>query len=156
GVGLAGVQLTRAWGATPFGTARTADKIERAREYGLANGATISGDPEAMLTQTEKWTDGKGINVTLDLVGGPYPGASIQASAPRARIMCIGTVAGRSATVPVGMILGKRLTLRGTVMRARGLEEKRAVTAAFAREVVPLFESGALRPTVDTVLDLAE
>lgn len=156
GVGLASVQIARAWNATPFGTARTADKIERARAYGLADGITIAGDPDAMLTHTEKWTNGKGIDVTLDLVGGPYLGASIRASAPRARIMIIGTVAGRSATVPVGMILGKRLTLQGTVMRARGLEEKRAVTAAFARDVVPLFASGALRPTVDIVLDLAD
>jgi NADPH:quinone reductase-like Zn-dependent oxidoreductase len=70
--------------------------------------------------------------------------------------MLIGTVAGRTATVPVGMILGKRLALKGTVMRARGLEEKRAVTAAFARDVVPLFASGALRATIDVVLDLAD
>ena len=156
GVGLASVQLARAWNATPFGTARTAEKIARAREYGLADGVAIAGDPEAMLTHTEKWTDGKGVNVTLDLVGGPYLGASIRASAPRGRIMLIGTVAGRSASVPVGMILGKRLTLKGTVMRARGLEEKRAVTAAFAREVVPLVASTAVRPTVDVVFDLAD
>jgi NADPH2:quinone reductase len=156
GVGLASLQLTRAWNATPFGTARTSDKIDRARELGLADGVTIATDPDAMLTQTEKWTGGKGIDITLDLVGGPYLSASIRAAAPRGRIMLIGTVAGRTATVPVGMILGKRLTLKGTVMRARGLEEKRVVTAEFMRDVVPLLASGAARPTVDTVLDLAE
>jgi NADPH:quinone reductase-like Zn-dependent oxidoreductase len=70
--------------------------------------------------------------------------------------MLIGTVAGRSATIPVGMVLGKRLTLRGTVLRARAIEEKREVTAAFARDVVPLLESGAIRPTVDSVLELGD
>lgn len=156
GVGLAAVQIARAWNATPFGTARHADKIERAREFGLVDGVTIGADPEAMLSHLERWTDGKGIDVTLDLVGGPYLGASIKASARHARIMLVGTVAGRSATVPLGIILGKRLTLKGTVMRARGLEEKRAVTAAFARDVVPLLGTGALRATVDTVFDLSE
>jgi len=104
----------------------------------------------------ERWTSGKGIDVTLDLVGGDYVGASIRASGLRGRIMLIGTVAGRQSTIPTGMVLGKRLTLRGTVLRSRSLDEKRAATAAFAAEVVPLLESGALAPTIDSVFDLAE
>jgi len=68
--------------------------------------------------------------------------------------MLIGTVAGRASTIPTGMVLGKRLTLRGTVLRSRSIDEKRAVTAAFAAEVVPLLESGALTPTIDSVFDL--
>jgi NADPH:quinone reductase-like Zn-dependent oxidoreductase len=54
------------------------------------------------------------------------------------------------------MVLGKRLTMRGTVLRARNLEEKREVTAAFARDVLPLLDAGALRPTVDRVFPLRE
>jgi putative PIG3 family NAD(P)H quinone oxidoreductase len=156
GVGLAATQIARAWSAVPLGTARTPDKLERAEAYGLVDGIAIANDPEAMLTRTEFWTGGKGINVTLDLVGGPYLPASIRAAAPRGRIMLIGTVAGRTTNVPIGMILGKRLTLRGTVLRARGLEEKRAVTAAFAREIVPLIAIGQLRPTVDCVMPLEQ
>ena len=94
--------------------------------------------------------------MTLDLVGGDYLGASIRAAALRGRIMLVGTVAGRQSTIPTGMVLGKRLTLRGTVLRARSLDEKRAVTAAFAAEIVPLFENGALTPTIDSVFDLAQ
>ena len=70
--------------------------------------------------------------------------------------MLIGTIAGRTATVPLGMILGKRLMLRGTVLRARSIEEKRAATAAFARDVLPLLASGTVRPTVDRVFELDE
>jgi NADPH2:quinone reductase len=70
--------------------------------------------------------------------------------------MLIGAVAGRTSSIPTGIVLGKRLTLRGTTLRARSLGEKRSVTAAFARDVVPRFESGALRPTVDHVFELAE
>jgi putative PIG3 family NAD(P)H quinone oxidoreductase len=156
GVGLAAVQLARAWKAVPYGTARTADKIDRARTLGLADGVVLGDDPEAMLSPLKEWTAGRGIDVTLDLVGGPYPGASIRAAASRGRIILIGTMAGRSATVPIGMILGKRLTLRGTVLRARPVEEKRAVTAAFARDVVPLFATATLRPNVDRVYALDE
>jgi NADPH:quinone reductase len=156
GVGLASVQLARAWRATPYGTARTANKIEKAREFGLADGIVVADDPMVIVPAAERWTTGKGIDVTLDLVAGAYVPAEIQAAAKRGRVMFIGTIAGRTATVPIGMVLGKRLTLRGTVLRARSIEEKREVTAAFARDVVPLFESGALRSTVDRVFPLVE
>jgi len=156
GVGLAGTQLARAWSATPFGTARTAEKIERAREYGLADGVALGDDPEAFVPHAERWSNGTGIDVTLDLVGGAYVPADVRAAATRGRIMIIGTVAGAMATVPIGLVLRKRLTLRGTALRSRTLEEKRAVAQAFARDVVPLFENGALRPTIDQVFDLEQ
>jgi len=156
GVGLAATQVARAWKAIPFGTARTADKIERARELGLEDGVAVTGDPEAIVAQVEQWTGGKGVPVVLDLVGGEYVGANIRAAALKGRIMIIGTVAGRTATIPVGMVLGKRLKLLGTMLRSRSVEEKREVTLAFARDVVPLLASGALNPTIDGVFDLAE
>jgi putative PIG3 family NAD(P)H quinone oxidoreductase len=147
GVGLASVQLARAWKAS---------KIERARAFGLADGVVVGDDVAVLIAAAEQWTSGKGIDVTLDLVAGAYVAAEIQAAAKRGRIMLIGTVAGRSATIPIGMVLGKRLTMRGTVLRARNLEEKREVTAAFARDVLPLLDAGALRPTVDRVFPLRE
>lgn len=156
GVGLAATQVARAWHAVPLGTARTADKIDRARALGLEDGLAVSGDPEAIVPQVERWTDGKGVPVILDLVGGSYVGANIRAASPRGRIIFIGTVAGRTATIPVGMVLGKRLMLRGTVLRSRSLDEKRAVTAAFTRDIVPLLAAGTLRPTIDSVFDLAD
>ncbi len=156
GVGLAAIQIARAWDAVPYGTARTADKLERAREYGLADGIVMGDDIEAIVAATQRWTGGHGMDVTLDLVGGPYLGASIRSAALKGRIMLIGTIGGRTATVPVGMILVKRLTLRGTVLRARSLDEKRAVTAAFARDVVPLLGTGSLRPAIDRVFSLDE
>jgi putative PIG3 family NAD(P)H quinone oxidoreductase len=154
GVGLAAMQLARAWRATPYGTARTPDKIERARALGLADGVVVSDNLDVIASAAERWTSGKGIDISLDLLGGGYLAASIQAAARRGRIMLIGTVAGRSATIPIGVVLGKRLTLRGTVLRVRAVEEKRLVTAAFARDVVPLLESGSLRPTIDRVFPL--
>ena len=156
GVGLAAVQVARAWKAIPYGTARTPDKIDRARELGLENGIAVSGDLEIIPVTTDLWTAGKGIGVTLDLVGGPYLPMSIRAAATRGRIMLVGSVAGRTSTIPSGMILGKQLTLRGTLMRPRSIEEKRAATAAFSKDIVPLFESGKLVPTIDRVFELDE
>jgi putative PIG3 family NAD(P)H quinone oxidoreductase len=156
GVGLAAVQITRAWKAVPFGTARTPEKIDRARSIGLENGLVVSDDLEIIPATTDLWSAGKGMHVTMDLVCGPYLPISIRAAAPRGRIMMVGTVAGRTASISCGMILGKRLTLRGTVMRARSLEEKRAATEGFRRDVVPRLESGELVPTIDKVYDLSE
>lgn len=156
GVGLAATQVARAWSAIPFGTARTPDKIDEARQYGLEDGVTVAGDPEAFVSHTEQWTSGKGIDVTLDLVGGAYVPADVRAAAAKGRIMIIGTIAGATATVPIGMVLRKRLILRGTALRSRSLDEKRAVTEAFARDIVPLFDTGALRPTVDQVFELEQ
>ena len=154
GVGLASTQVARAWGATPYGTARSPDKIARAKSLGLADGVRVGEDVDVIAVAVERWTSGRGIAITMDLVGGPYLGASIRASSPRGRIMLVGAIAGRVGTIPIGMILNKRLTLRGTVLRTRSIDEKRAVTAAFARDVVPLLGAGDLRPTVDSVFDL--
>ena len=156
GVGLAAVQVARAWKAIPYGTARTPDKIERARGLGLEDGVVVTGDPEAIVAQVEQWTGGKGVPIVLDLVGGDYVGANIRAASLKGRIMIIGTVAGRTASIPVGMVLGKRLKLLGTVLRSRSVEEKREVTTAFTRDVVPLIASGTLRPTIDSVYELAD
>lgn len=156
GVGLAAVQIARAWQATPFGTARSADKIERAREFGLEQGIAITGDLGVITDATQRWTERHGVDVIVDLVGGDYVVANIHAAAPRGRIMLIGTVAGRSATIPVGMVLGKRLTLRGTVLRGRSVAEKRLATAAFAAEIVPRIADGTLRATIDSEFELDE
>jgi NADPH2:quinone reductase len=156
GVGLAGTQIAHAFGATPFGTARTPDKIERARGHGLSDGLVIADDPGLIATAFNEKTNGSGIDVTLDLVGGAYLGPSIQAAAKRGRIMCVGTVAGRSSTIPVNLVLHKRLTIRGTVLRARSVEEKRGATAAFAKDLLPLFAGKQLAPVVDRVYALAD
>ena len=156
GVGLAATQLAHAWKARPYGTARTADKIDRAREYGLLGGVVVTDDIDSMPAAVERLAGAGGMDVTIDLVGGPYVAASVRAAAARGRIMLVGTIAGRSASVPLGIVLGKRLTLRGTVLRARNVDEKRVATAAFANDVVPLFATGALRPTIDTVVALAD
>ena len=161
GVGLAAVQLARAIQAVPYGTSRTAGKIEQAKPLGLEAGMVVRENAvrdnfDDLEAAAKKWTAGKGINVVLDLVGGPYVKASQKLMANQGRMMLVGTVAGGSYELDSRYVMGKRLQIRGTVLRARSLEEKIAVTRAFAAEVVPLLARGVLRPNVDSVFPLAE
>jgi NADPH2:quinone reductase len=154
GVGLAALQLARAVNAIPIGDARTADKIDRARSLGLEHGIVVGDDIGDIAKRALTWTYGAGVEVVLDLVGGSYLAASIAAAGLKARIILIGTMGGRDASLPLGVVLGKRLTLRGTVLRARSLEEKILATRAFAAQVVPLLAREVVRPVVDRVFPL--
>jgi len=154
GVGLAASQLVAAFGGRCYGTARTKDKIDRAKEYGLVDGIALRDDLAPLRDVVQRWTNGQGVNVVLDLVGGPYAEANLDCAAKLARIILIGLVAGRSANLALGTILNKRLTVRGTVMRARSATEKAAVTEAFVRDVLPLLADGRVRPVVDQVYPL--
>ena len=99
---------------------------------------------------------GKGINVLLDLVGGPYVKASQKAMAHHGRMILVGTVAGGSYELDAKYVMSKRLQIRGTVLRARSLEEKIAATRLFAAEVVPLLARGVLKPNVDSVFSISD
>jgi NADPH:quinone reductase-like Zn-dependent oxidoreductase len=161
GVGTAALQLARALGARVVGTARTPDKIERCRGLGLEAGIepprTADGalDVDALAWAIVEATGG-GAHVALDLVGGDYVIADVNAAAPKGRIVCIGMMAGTRAMLPISSILAKRLTLIGTVLRSRDVAEKAAATDAFARDVVPLLADGRVAPVVEATIPLAQ
>jgi len=158
GVGLAATQLVRALGGRAFGTSRTPDKIERAKAFGLESGYEVP-EPSALKELSafaKSVTGGGGFDVVLDLNGGPYFAASLEATALRGRIILIGGVAGGKTEIDLYQILGKRLHVIGTVLRARSLEEKIAITADFAREVVPLLAQGTMQPVIDAVFPLEQ
>jgi NADPH:quinone reductase len=149
GVGTAAAQLARALGFVPFGTTRTAEKLERARALGLEDGAALP-TPDALRDATRAWTHDGGVDLVLDLLGGPYTEASIPLLRTKGRLVVIGAIAGREARVPLGLLLSRRLTLRGTVLRSRSTEDKAAATRLFERDVIPALERGAVRPIVDS------
>ena len=154
GVGVAASQLDRALGGTCYGTARSPDKIQRARQLGLTDGAVVKDDPQIMTGYVQHWTDNKGVDIVLDLVGGPYLTASLECTAHLGRIILIGLLAGRAANLNLGTILTRRLVVRGTMMRSRSAREKADATEAFARDVLALLERGDVRPVVDRVFPL--
>src|SRR3954452_2124013 len=153
GVGTAVVQLAHALGCPVTGTARTADKLERARELGLDDAVVVASGTEP-IALAEQISAFGAPDVIIDLVGGPYLTADVLAAAPRARIVMVGTLAGANAELPILGAMGKRLQLFGTVLRPRSVAEKAAATAAFTGEVVPLFASGAIQPIVEQVFPM--
>ena len=154
GVGLAVVQVARALGARVFGTARTPDKLERARELGMDDGVVAGAELAAVTEAARAWSGGRGVDVIVDLVGGAYVPAGIAALASKGRLVVVGLVAGREATVSLGDILSKRLTIRGTALRSRTTAEKAEATRLFVHDVLPQLASGAIRPVIDRVLPL--
>ena len=157
GVGTAAAQLARAAGAgAVYGTARTPQKIERAKEFGMDEGVVVSDDPRAFTNSVWSWTGGEGVNVILDLVGSSYLEANLEALTLHGRLLLVGTLGGASAPLNFRHVMAKRLRVIGTVLRARSVEEKSAAVRRFAAEVVPLFARGRLRPVIDRTFGLKD
>jgi len=153
GVGTAAIQLSHAAGAIVYGTSRTADKLERIHNMNLGLDASLAvGDtPANFVEAVRKWTTGAGVDVILDLVAGNYFPANLNALASRGRLICIGTMAGAKSEIDIGLLLGKRATITGTMLRGRSVEEKAEATRLFAAAVLPLVSSGMIRPVIDRV-----
>ncbi|HEX4462160.1 MAG TPA: NAD(P)H-quinone oxidoreductase [Polyangia bacterium] len=154
GVGSAAVQIARALSARALGTARTASKLARAGKLGMDRGFTVENGKFA--DDVLRATEGRGVDVVLELVGGAYLAEDLVCAAPRARIVLVGMMGGTRADLDQTLIMRKRLTIMGTQMRNRPLGEKIGVGQMFAHHVVPLVASGALQPIVERVFPLAE
>ncbi len=155
GVGLAALQLAKAKNIRTFGTSRTAEKLEECKKFGLDEAILTSENTNFAEIIKEK-TNGKGVDVILDLVGASFFQANLESLAHKGRLMLVGTLGGRTAEFNLSMALVKRLKIIGTVLRARSTDEKAEATRKFAEEVVPLFENGTIKPNVDRVFQLNE
>jgi putative PIG3 family NAD(P)H quinone oxidoreductase len=154
GVGTAVLQLGKALGCTVSGTARTADKLDRARELGLDH-AILAPDPFDAPTLGQAILDAGGpVDVIVELVCGEYLDVDLAVAAPWGRIVVVGTLAGATFELPLLALMGKYLAIHGTLLRPRTIEQKGAATAAFAAEVLPRLEDGTLQPVVDRVFPL--
>ena len=154
GVGTAALQIARVAGATVVGTARSAGKLERAKKLGLDVAIDASGGDWA--AQVESAIGPGRVQGVLDLVGGNYLDGNMRVLALRGRIVVVGLTAGSNTQFNMGVLLRKRLTIVGTVLRARPIEEKIELARDFSEHGVPLFESGRLKPVVDRVLPFTE
>jgi len=154
GVGTAATQIARAIGARAIGTSRSQPKLDRCRPLGLSDG--IVTQDARFAKEVLALTEGRGVDVVLDLVGGAYVPEDLACAALRSRILVVGLIGGAKADLDLGLLLRKRAQLIGTTLRARGLEEKIGVMDTFSREVVPRLTSGELGPVIDAVLPLAQ
>lgn len=147
GVGTAAIQIAKALGASVIVTASTG-KVDRCRELGADVVVDYTADDYVEAARSH--TGGRGVDVVLDVVGGDYLARNLDALAVGGRIVQVGVMGDAKATFPLGALLPKRATLVGTVLRARPIEEKIAVTQQFRAEMLPLFETGALAPVIDS------
>jgi len=137
GVGTAAIQLASVAGAKAYGTSRTAEKVERAKELGLESYVVVKDQPRVIIDAVENWTRGEGVNV-------------------RGRLLLVGTTSGSKATLDFATLMHKRLRVQGTVMRARAQEEKAAATQLFAMHIVPLLAQEKVKPLVDCVYPMEQ
>ncbi len=150
GVGLAALQLAHAIHATTFGTARTQEKLDRARAFGLEHPAPIASFADFVHAH------GGGVDVVIDFVGGPYLAQNLRALAVGGRLVVVGLLGGREEKIDLSLLLARRLTVVGTSLRSRPLEEKIQVTRVFEDEVCPLLARGVVKPVIDRTFPLAE
>jgi putative PIG3 family NAD(P)H quinone oxidoreductase len=156
GVGVAAIQIAKAMGAGfVAGTAGADDKLERAKSLGLDLGLNYRTTPDFAAAVLQA-TGGRGVDVILDVIGADYWERNLRALAPKGRMVLVGLMGGAATQANLGMLLAKRLQVRGTVLRARPLEEKAAATKAFEKSVVPHLASGRITVPVDRVFPLAD
>ncbi|MEK7722767.1 MAG: NAD(P)H-quinone oxidoreductase [Acidobacteriota bacterium] len=153
GVGLAALQLAKAINVKVFGTSRTFEKLEKCKEFGLDEAIVVDSEPD--FADVVK-SNGKGVDVILDLVGGKYFPENLESLNLKGRLILIGLTSGAKSEFNLGLALSKRLHIFGTVLRSRSLAEKAEATAKFAEEVVPLFEAGVIRPNLEGVYKLED
>ncbi len=147
GVGTAAVQLTQAAGVRAIGTSRTPEKVDRALELGLDVG--VVGD-ESWPDRVLEASGGEGVDVILDLVGGAYLEGNLKVMASEARQIVVGVPSGTRGEIDLRYLMKRRALIKGTVLRARPLEEKISLAREFEHRVCPLFAARKVRPIVDS------
>ncbi len=151
-LGTAAIQLADATGATTFGTSRTPGKLERARQLGLDFGLSSQN----FAAEVNRLTNNGGVHVVLDFIGAPYLEQNLEALTSWGRIVFLSTMGGVQAKVNLGMLISKRISMRGCTLRTRTLEEKLAVMHRFATSVLPLLAKGKVKPVIEQVYAMEE
>ncbi len=153
GVGAAAVQVASVMGATPvLGTAGSPEKLAAAKVLGLEIGIDYRNDD--FVAATKAATFGRGADVIVDFIAAAYLDRNLQALATSGRMIVIGLLGGLAAELNLALLLAKRATIRGTLLRSRSLEEKAAATRSFEKSVLPHLASGRIRAVVDSVFEI--
>lgn len=154
GIGTTAIQLASTLGVKVIATAGSADKCKACEDLGAVR--AINYREEDFVEVVKDVTDGKGADVILDMVGGDYVARNIEAAARQGRIVNIAYMSGSRVEVDLLPLMLKRLTLRGSTLRARDVAEKARLTSEVRMHVWPLIEAGRLKAVVDDTYALAE
>jgi putative PIG3 family NAD(P)H quinone oxidoreductase len=146
GIGLAAIQLARHVGAQAIVTAGSEEKCAACREFGA--GLAINYRTEDFVARTREFTAGQGVDVILDMVGGPYIPKNVSLLRPQGRLVFIAFLQGNRSELDFTPVMVRRLHLTGSTLRPRSVAEKSAICAALLRDVWPLYGAGSLRSRI--------
>jgi NADPH2:quinone reductase len=154
GIGVTAIQLAKARGHRVFATAGSDDKARACESLGAERG--INYRTEDFVEIVKGLTEGRGVDVILDMVAGDYVPREITALADDGRLVLIALLGGSKAQADLGQILRRRLTITGSTLRPRPIAFKGAIAQNLRRHVWPLLESGAIKPVIYESFPLAE
>ena len=152
GIGTTAIQLAKQFGATVFTTAGSDEKCEACRKLGADLAINYKSDD--FVAACKNATDGKGVDLILDMVGGDYIERNYEAAAVEGRIVQIAFQGSPKATVDFRRIMLKRLTHTGSTLRARSIEDKAAIARAVETQALPLIAAGRVKPVIDSTFPL--
>ena len=152
GIGTTAIQLAKAFGATVFTTAGSPEKCRACEALGADR--AIDYKTEDFVAVVKEATGGRGVDVVLDMVGGDYIARSIEVMAPDGRHVSIAFLRGAKATLNLFPVMTKRLTLTGSTLRARTVEEKGRIARELREKVWPLLEAGTVKPVIHATFPL--
>ena len=146
GIGVTAIQMATALGHRVFATAGSDDKCRACEELGAER--AINYRTEDFVAVVKKLTDGKGVDVILDMVAGDYVAREIDCLADDGRIALIALLGGAKANVDLGQVLRRRLSISGSTLRPRPVAFKAAIAARLQEKVWPLIEAGRIKPVI--------
>ena len=144
GIGTAGIQLANVFDCESFVTAGTEEKIKFCLNLGASDGEIRSND---IFSKIKEWAPG-GVNIILDPVGGEYFERNLDVLSTEGKLIVIGLMGGAKANLNLGLLMVKRQKIIGSTIRARSNETKNIVMQELSEKVIPLFESGMLKPVI--------
>jgi NADPH2:quinone reductase len=154
GIGVTAIQVASALGHTVYATAGTDEKCRACEALGAARG--INYKTEDFVAVTRELTGGKGVDVVLDMVAGPYVAREIECLADDGRIALIALLGGAKAEVDLGQVLRRRLSISGSTLRPRPVAFKAKIAQALRERVWPLIEQGKIKPVIYKTFRLEE
>jgi NADPH2:quinone reductase len=154
GIGTTAIQLAAAFGAHVFATAGSEAKCAACRKLGAE--AAFNYHTQDFVAETKHLTEGRGVDVILDMVGGSYLPRNLETLATNGRLVQIAFLEGSHIEVDFRPLLAKRLTLTGSTLRPRSVAEKGQIAQALREKVWPLLDSGKVQPLIDRTFPLAE
>jgi NADPH2:quinone reductase len=154
GIGVAAIQMAKAWGATVWVTVGNRLKAQACERLGAD--AAIVYTEQDFEAEVARLSGGRGVDVILDMVAGDYMPRNLRCLADDGRLVLIAVQGGVRTEVDAGAVLRRRLTLTGSTLRARPVAFKGAIAHALRREVWPWLEQGRVRPVLHQVFDAAQ